>query len=92
MSTEIKLQHAPVEKGIAEMRSSIEAMDSSLSSEVDGDNKLDMVDAFNEIKLEYDELLSQFEALFLRDVQATEEAVANIRETEQKVASDMKVK
>ncbi|WHX26448.1 YwqI/YxiC family protein [Virgibacillus halodenitrificans] len=92
MSTEIKLQHAPVEKGIAEMRSSIEAMDSSLSSEIDGDNKLDMVDAFNEIKLEYDELLSQFEALFLHNVQATEEAVANIRETEQKIASDMKVK
>lgn len=91
MSGEIKVQRAPVEKGIAELRASIQALETSFAKEIQGQNKLDVVNTFNEIKSEYDQLLSQFETLFINNVQSTEDAVASLQETEQRVAADIRI-
>ncbi|MGY0691364.1 YwqI/YxiC family protein [Virgibacillus sp. FSP13] len=86
MSNEIKLQPDKIDKGIADLRSSAEALKTTFAKEIDGENELDMVTTFNEIKKDYDELLSQFKALFLNNVQAADEAVDDFLEKEKQVA------
>ncbi|EQB37934.1 hypothetical protein M948_05035 [Virgibacillus sp. CM-4] len=92
MSEEIKLQQTPVENGIAELRASIQELNTSFAREIDGENQLRMLRSFNEIKREYEELLNQFEALFVANVNATEKAITKLQETEQQVANDIKLK
>ncbi|WP_200416784.1 YwqI/YxiC family protein, partial [Virgibacillus salexigens] len=89
MSEEIKLQQTPVEYGIAELRTSIQELNTSFPREIDGENQLRMLRSFNEIKREYEELLNQFEALFVANVNATENAITKLQETEQQVANDI---
>lgn len=88
---EIKMQPGPIAEGIANLRSSIQALDTSFAEKIEGENKLDMVHAFNEIKTGYDELLKQFETLFMNNIQATEDAVADFQETERTVAGDIRL-
>lgn len=87
MSGEIKLEAIKVRQGLDSLRSSIEAMDTSFANEIEGENDLDMVTAFNEIKQEYEELLSTIETLFLENVQSADNAVGTMEQTDQKVAS-----
>ncbi|GGB56374.1 hypothetical protein F3157_10205 [Virgibacillus dakarensis] len=86
MSNEIKLQPDKIDKGIADLRSSVEELKTTFAKEIEGQNKLDMVTAFNEIKKDYDQLLSQFKALFLNNVQAADEAVKDFLEKEKEAA------
>ncbi|WP_106496236.1 YwqI/YxiC family protein [Lentibacillus sp. Marseille-P4043] len=86
MSNEIKFQPDKIDKGIADLHSSAEELKTTFAKEIEGENELDMVTAFNEIKRDYDELLSQFKALFLNNVQAANEAVENFLEKEKEVA------
>lgn len=90
MSTEIKLQSAEVRQGIASLRASIEAMDTSFAQEIEGENDLDMVTAFNDIKQEYEELLERLSVLFLENMEVVDDAVENLEETDQKVADAIK--
>lgn len=89
MSDEIKVNPSIVDDAITDMRTSIEALEASFAREIQGDNNLDMVDSFNELKIEYEELLTQYKALFLNNIQSTEESVASIRKLEQDIASKM---
>jgi len=91
MSVEIKLDPILIDKGFADLRSSIEALKTSFATEIEGENKLEMVSAFNEIKQEYEALLSQFEALFLSNIQSAEDAVALFQETEQLLSNAIKL-
>lgn len=91
MSEEIKLSDSPVQERISELRSSIQGLDMSFSESIEGDNNLDMVTKFNEIKEDYEALLTQFEALFVSNVNATEEAVESLKETERHVADNFQM-
>lgn len=91
MSTEIKLKPFEVRQGIDSLRASIEAMDTSFTKEIEGENDLDMVRAFNEIKQEYEELLRTLSDLFLENIQSADEAVGNLEETDQKIAGAIKI-
>lgn len=86
----IKLEILRVNQGISELRSSIQAMETTFSKLIEGDSKLEMVEDFNQIKQQYDELLTQYEALFLRNVQSTKTSTDKLIETDQMVASDIR--
>jgi len=88
---EIKLTESPVQEQISQLRSSIQALDISFSEAIEGDNQLDMVTVFNEIKADYEILLTQFEALFMSNVNTTEEAVEALKETDRHVASNFQM-
>lgn len=91
MGEEIRLVDSPVQEQISELRSSIQALDMSFSEAIEGDNQLDMVTVFNEIKEDYETLLTQFEALFMSNVNATEEAVEALKETDRQVANNFQM-
>lgn len=91
MSEEIKLEDSSVQERITELQSSIQGLDMSFSEAIEGDNNLDMVTKFNEIKEDYEELLSQFEALFIDNVSKTEEAIESLKETDRNVASNFQI-
>lgn len=91
MSLEIKLDPILIDKGFADLRSSIEALETSFATEIEGENKLAMISAFNEIKQEYEALLRQFEALFLSNIQSAEDAVALFQETERLLSNAIKL-
>ncbi|HZW68608.1 MAG TPA: YwqI/YxiC family protein [Pseudogracilibacillus sp.] len=86
MSNEIRVNSAAIQERIADLRSSIQALDTVFSKEIEGDNQLDMVDAMNEIKQDYENLLVQFEALFVSNIDSTVDAVNTIEETDQHIA------
>lgn len=52
---------------------------------------MNLVESFNEIKQHYDELLAQYETLFINNVQSTDDSVAEFQETERRVAGDIKL-
>ncbi|MBP1970605.1 hypothetical protein J2Z83_002741 [Virgibacillus natechei] len=87
MSEEIKVQPDAANRGITDMRSSTSAIPTTFAKEIEGENKLDMVREYNEIKQEYDDLLTQFENIFHQHLQASEEAVEKYQETDQHVAN-----
>ncbi|UJW56912.1 YwqI/YxiC family protein [Salipaludibacillus agaradhaerens] len=89
MSGEIKIQRGPVNKGIQELQSSSQNLNTSFSKEIQGGNKLEIVTQFNEIKQEYDEIIAQFTALMTKNIQSTEEAVTSIEATDEHVAHEM---
>lgn len=91
MSGEIKVTREPVDAGITQLRSSIQALETTFAEIIEGDNKLTMVESFNEIKQHYDKLLAQYETLFINNVQSTDDSVAEFQETERRVAGDIKL-
>lgn len=91
MSENIKLEPVKAKQGFDSLRSSIEAMETSFANDIEGENELDMVTAFNEIKQEYEELLDTISTLFLENVQSADDAVGAMQETDQKVASAIKL-
>jgi len=91
MSKEIKLTETPIKEGISELQSSIRTLDLSFSEIIEGDNKLEMVTVFNEIIEDYETLLTQFEALFLSNIDATNEAVEKLKETDRHIAQGIRL-
>lgn len=91
MSIGINLEPILIRHRIDSLRSSIGAMETSFSSEIEGENDLDMVTAFNEIKQEYEELLSTISSLFLENVQSADNAVKSMEETDQRLSNLIKI-
>lgn len=91
MSKEIVVTHGPVNEGISQLRSSGQSLDTTFATEIDGDNKLDIITKCNEIKQQYDEVFALFATLFLNNVESTEDAVAAFEETERLIAGDIKL-
>ena len=87
----IKLEDVIINQNITELRSSAQALDTTFSKLIEGGNKLDLVETYNEIKQQYDELLSQYKALLLKNIQSTEESIDKLIETDQMVASDIRL-
>ena len=92
MSEEIKVQPVAANRGIADMRSSATAIPTTFAEEIKGENDLDTVREYNEIKQEYDDLLTQFEKVFHQHLQAAGEAVEKYEETDQHVANAIRLK
>jgi len=86
MSEEIKVQPVAANRGITAMRSASDAMPTTFAEVIEGENNLDMVEEYNEIKKEFDELLSQFENVFRRHVQTAEKAIEKYQETDEHAA------
>jgi len=87
----IKLEDVIINQNITELRSSAQALDTTFSKLIEGGNKLDLVETYNEIKQQYDELLSQYKALLLKNIQSTEESIDKLIETDQMVANDIRL-
>jgi uncharacterized protein YukE len=92
MSEEIKVQPVAANRGIADMRSSASAMPTTFAKEIKGENDLDAVREYNQIKQEYDDLLAKFANVFQQHLQATGEAVEKYEETDQHVANAIRLK
>lgn len=87
MSEEIKLVDAPVEKALAELKSSIQAFETSFSKGGKGDNSLKMVEKINEIKQTFEEITTAYQSLLLNNSEATKQGIEDLKETEASVAS-----
>ncbi|GIO23550.1 DUF5344 family protein [Oceanobacillus sp. J11TS1] len=88
MSKEIRIHPEIAKQGVSDMRAALNAMETSFRKEVEGENVLDMADVFNEINEEFNTLLSQFEQTFLQNLQAAEEAIDKMEETDALQARD----
>ncbi|RKL67266.1 hypothetical protein CR203_12220 [Salipaludibacillus neizhouensis] len=89
MSDEIKIQRGPVNKGIKDLQSSSQSLNTSFSKEIEGENKLEIVTNVNEIKQQYDEIMMRFTSLMTKNLQSTEEAVTSMEATDEHVAHEI---
>lgn len=87
----IKLDVSRVNESINELRSSIESLETTFSETIEGDNKLEMVELYNEFKQQYDNLLAQYQALFIKNVQSTQKSADELVKADQTVASDIRL-
>lgn len=87
MSNEIKIDTKVIDEVLADLRTTIESLESSLGKEIEGENNMDIVDTFNEIKQEYEDLLIQYKSFFIRNIEVTEKSIASMKETEQWIAN-----
>jgi len=91
MSREIKVVYAPIERSLSELRSSLRELETTFSKEINNDNKLEMFTIFNEVQQEYDAVFTQFESLFLNNIESANNAVFKIQETDRRVAGDIRL-
>jgi len=91
MSEHITIKPVKARQELDSLRSSIEALKTSFANDIEGENDLDMVTAFNEIRQEYEELLDTISTLFLENVQSADDAVGAMEETDQKIAGAIKL-
>ncbi|MEC0281579.1 hypothetical protein SAMN04489762_2372 [Terribacillus saccharophilus] len=92
MSGEIKINQAEAQKGIQEMSDSLQALQKQLGETMDGNKDIRMSDLYNEIKQEYENLLSQFITLFQDNIAATETAVQELVELDQALGNNIALK
>ncbi len=84
--SEIKYDTSTIKQATSEMRSSVQSLDATFGTVIEGSIKLDMVESLNEIKERYDELFAKYETLFINNVQATDKSVDEMERTDQVVA------
>ena len=89
MSGEIKINRIPKEE-IDKVKSTIEALEKSIAKEIEGSNNLEIVDMFNEIKTEYDDLLSLYESVVLNNVEATRDSINQYLEADSRIGQEIK--
>ncbi|WP_152655083.1 YwqI/YxiC family protein [Oceanobacillus sp. CFH 90083] len=92
MSKEIKVYPEIAKQGVSEMRSLLNTMELSFDKEVKGKNVLDMTDKINEINKELHTVLELFEQTFLQNLQAAEEAIDKMKETDAVIARDLSLR
>ncbi|OEH56310.1 hypothetical protein AQ616_01970 [Oceanobacillus sp. E9] len=91
MSREIKIQQAPTEKSILELKTMIEELHKDIGETINGNKQIKMVDAYNEIKEEYESILSDYITLFQNNVNATEQAVKDMIELDHKLSEHIRI-
>lgn len=91
MSEEIKIQQAPTEKSIQELKTMIEGLHKDIGETINGNKQIKMVDAYNKIKEEYESILSDFITLFQNNVNVTEQAVKDMIELDHKLSEHIRI-
>lgn len=91
-SGEIVYDISSINQKISVLRSSIKALDPAVTTKIEGNNKLEMVESLNEIKRQYDELFAKYETIFMNNIQATETSIVKLQEMDRKVATDIRLK
>jgi len=86
--TEIKLNREAVEEEINKLETSIQALETTFASLIEGDSNLEMVEEVNECKQRYDDLLERYQALFMKNVQTTKASKDKLIEADQEVAGN----
>lgn len=87
MSGEIQVKQAPIEKSIQELQNAIQELQNNIGETIDGNKQIRMVETYNEIKSEYEELLNQYNALFQDNLTTTEQAVKELIELDQRLGN-----
>lgn len=91
MSSEIKVAADPIKSALSNLRSSINALETTFSEEFEEGNELETVDQCNEIKTYYDELFASYESLLINNIESTDDAVATLQETERMIGNDIRI-
>jgi len=90
MTDNIVLDSIHPDLGLASMRSSIQTLEKSIAKEIEGKSKLELVTAYNEIKKEYDDLLTMYRSIFLENLETAEEALDQIRTVDELIGDAIK--
>ncbi|HZW67482.1 MAG TPA: YwqI/YxiC family protein [Pseudogracilibacillus sp.] len=91
MSKEIKINREQFDQAIKTLTTSIKQLDANFTQGIEGDSQLDVVDALNKIKEDYDKALSQFEFVFLKNIYSTRQSVESIQEADRQSASQIRL-
>lgn len=91
MSKSIEIDDASVRAGIGKLEKSISGLEGTLGQKLDGANKLEIVNNYNEIKESFDKILSEYAELFSENVKLTEKSVGDIQNTDRDVAMGIKL-
>jgi len=91
MSTEIKLVDAPIEAALAELKSSIQSMDTTFAKNIEDENTLDIVNKMNEMKATFEEIVTMYQALLVNNVDGTKDSIEAFKETEASLANSIQL-
>lgn len=87
---EIQIRYSEVEERLADLRSSIQALETSFPIAIGGQNQLEVVDSLNELNLKLQEAMILYKDLLTKNEQATGKSISTMNETDQQLSAFMK--
>lgn len=89
MSNEIKIIYEEVEKGLSTLKTATEAVSTTFTECIQGDNMLDTKEIINALNVSLQNLVKEYQTLLLANEQATHDAVQTMKETDEHLGTSM---
>ncbi|WEZ08545.1 YwqI/YxiC family protein [Priestia flexa] len=90
MGQEIKVQYSYVEAVLKQLQTATQALDTSMPTEIGGDNVLDAVKVLNKINEALSGVLDAYQALLIQSTEMATNSVELWKETDMKLSNTMK--
>ncbi|WP_106498331.1 YwqI/YxiC family protein [Lentibacillus sp. Marseille-P4043] len=85
MSTEIKIVQNPIKQAVTNLQSATQDFESSFTDKIEGENHLDLLEQLNQLNRTYSSLIKFYQSLLLEHINATENSVETLIETDQSI-------
>ncbi|MGE7763991.1 YwqI/YxiC family protein [Peribacillus sp. NPDC096540] len=92
MGAEIKVKQEEIEQALTTLKSSTNALQTSIPSNIDGNNVLDVVNKLNRLNQTMQQVTEAYKSLLLQNEEATRRSVEFMVETDQQLSSNIKLK
>lgn len=90
MSGEIKIRYSDVEQELSKVESAVQQVDATYPSGIGEGNVLDVVTRLNELSNDLQQVIEQYQALVLKNVESTRQSLDIMQETDHQIGSSIR--
>jgi uncharacterized protein YukE len=87
MSEEIKLEDAPIQQSLNELKNNIEGMETAFSKHVSGDSSMEVVDKLRQMKQQLEDINLTYQTALRENTESANLVMERLKETDHTVAS-----
>jgi len=91
MSEEIKLEFAPVQQSLNELKNTIEAMEHAFSKNVSGDSSMEVVDKLQQMKQQLEDINLTYQTVLRENTESANLVMERLKETDHTVANSFQL-
>jgi uncharacterized protein YukE len=91
MREEIKLEDAPIQQSLNELRNSLESMETTLSKHASGDSSMEVVDKLQQMKQQLEKINASYQTVLRENTETANLVMEKLKETDQSVATSFQV-
>ena len=91
MSEEIKLEDAPVQQSLHELKNTIESMETAFSKNISGDSKLEVVDKLQQMKQQLEDINMSYQTVLRENTESANLVMERLKEADHTVATSFQL-